>query len=124
MKVVGNKTGACALDFVGTRFHGLACAGLSDDWGIFGFDCNGLKGLFAGFDYFGHACNGSTRTDCRNKDIHLAIRIAPNFLRCCFLVNRRVGRIFKLLGDEMSREFPLRGLLLWRSHPSFPLRRG
>ena len=109
MKVVGNKTGTCALDFVGTRLHGLACAGLRDDWRILGFDGNGLKGLFAGFDYFGHACNRSTRTDCRNKDIHFTIRIAPNFLRRCFLVNGRVGRIFKLLGDERAGNFLCEG---------------
>ncbi len=105
VEVIGDKAGTGSLNFVGARFHGLASTGLGDDGGILGFDRDGAKGFFAGFDDFGNTGDGSTRTHGGDKDIDQAIGVGPDFFGGGFFVNGGVGRIFKLLGNEGAGNF-------------------
>ena len=105
MEIVGDKTGARPLDFMRAGFDRLTRTGLGNDGGILRFDRDRLKGLFPAFDHFRDAGDRSARADGGDEDIHLAIRIRPDFLRGGLAVDGRIGRILELLGDERTGRF-------------------
>jgi len=71
-----------------------------------------------------HAGNCAARSNAGDKDIDLAVRILPDFLRRCFAVDLRIGRIVELLGDKavFSAFRQLLGFFHSPFHPLGPFR--
>src|SRR5208283_5596302 len=66
---------------------------------------NGFKSWFARFNHLHTAGDGAARPDTRDQNVHLAVRVGPNFLRRGLAMNFHIGRIFKLLRNPGVRRF-------------------
>ena len=97
MKIFGNEPGAQSLDFMRARFQWLAGQRLRNHRRILGIHRDGDERRFARFDDFHATGDGATRPDTRDQNVHLAVRIGPNFLRRRLAMNLDIGRILKLL---------------------------
>ena len=66
-------------------------------------DGDNLHPRFFGFQHFAHAGDGAASAHARDKNIHLAIGVGPDFFGGGGAVNGRVGRVFKLLRNQIAR---------------------
>ena len=57
---------------------------------------------FAAFQHFAHARQRAARAHAGHKDIHIAVRVAPNFFGSGLAVDFRVGRIVELARHEVG----------------------
>src|SRR5439155_23879311 len=99
VQVSWDESRPCSLNFVLARLQGLPGQTLRNDGRILRLDSNRLERWFAGLDNLVTASDGSTRTDCGNQDVHLAIGVSPDFFGRRFPMNFRIGRILELLGN-------------------------
>lgn len=81
----------------------LAGEFLGDDRTFLGFHGHREKFLVFGLlPKPGNAGDGAAGTDTGDQDIHLALRVMPDFRAGSLFVNGRVGRVFELLRQEVA----------------------
>ena len=123
MQIFGNESRARALNLVRAGLDRLAGERLRNDRRILRLNRDGLERRLLRLDDFHAAGDGAARADGRDQDVHLAVRVVPDFLRRGLLVDFRIGRIFKLLRNPGIRRFLRQLLRRGQSRPSCLRRR-
>src|SRR6185369_3185689 len=103
---VRNESGADPLDLVRSRLNRLTGQMLGDDRTLFRFDRYGDDFLpLAVFDVTRDTGDGAAGADAGHQDIDAAIGVVPDFGAGRFFMDLGIGRIFKLLRQEVFVRF-------------------
>src|SRR5262245_19058702 len=86
-----------------SRLQWLTVPFLRKHRGLGRLNSHTAKARLALFDYFAHACNRSTCTDPADKNVTLAICIAPDLFCSRAAMHLRICRILELLRHKRIR---------------------